>query len=177
MRELWSLLLQSPEAMVAFLALVVSCVAIFQGARSLRIQREHNYHSLRPLPSLNRLTYVNRIGVQLENRGLGPMLLQAIRVHKSTEEADSKTSLIEWMPSLPPDMAWSDYRRGMGGSVLQPDKIWNLVLLEGDPDSELFAAVAQSVRRALAPLIVTIRYRDIYDREYVLSESLSAFDE
>jgi hypothetical protein len=73
LRRLPAFIKSNHEVIIAGLALIVSVVAF-------HLQREHNFRSLRPLPSVNRLNFDNRVGVELENRGLGPMIIREVRV-------------------------------------------------------------------------------------------------
>ena len=73
------------EVIVAVLALIVSCVAIWQTYRSLRMQRIHNSKSMLPIPNFNRLNYEDSIGVELENRGAGPLIIVSLDVVDRTD--------------------------------------------------------------------------------------------
>lgn len=159
------------EVILAVLAFAVSCMAIWQTCVSLKMQREHNAKSVLPIHSVNKLNYEDRIGIELENRGAGPLLIESIRVYKASNPHESKPNLIDWMP----DMVYSTYKRTLDGVALQPGKSMYLLLFEGE-QTRTFEENRDKIRKALATLEFELKYRDVYDNDFSTLESLSNYD-
>ncbi len=166
-----------PEALVAVLALLVSCIAIWQAREALSVQREHNHKSLLPIHSVNRLTYQNKFGVELENRGAGPMIVQSVTVIDTTNPTREATSLIELMPDpLKHDMKWNDYKKGLKNVALQPGKKFDLLLFQTSEKPSLeFQDNRNDMWRAIIPLKLQLVYEDVYKNSFETSEYFTIY--
>jgi hypothetical protein len=127
------------------------------------------------MPSVLRQNFENRVGVVLENRGLGPMLIKELVVLRGDERVGN--NLVDSMPTLKGDCLWSNWWRGLQGTVLQPGKTIDLLLLTGDLSDPTYVDNRDAVRAALSALTVELAYSDVYGHSFVTREPLSAFKE
>ena len=161
------------SAAAAFLALVVSCISVWIAVRTLSSQQKHNELSVRPLAEVTVADYENSLRVKLRNNGTGPMIITTVQVSKGER---NKGCVVEWMPPLPSARVWNAFSHELIERTLQPGS--EIVLLElteyaGEKD---FALCRDAVRAALAPLTVSVRYTDIYNKAMpVRVKSLSWF--
>ena len=65
--------------------------------------------------------------------------------------------------------------RGLSGAALQPGRKLEFLLLEGDLADSVFIENRDLIRDALAQLSIQITYKDLYEREHTMLESLSSF--
>ena len=148
------------SAIAAFLALFVSAISLAISIGAMRIQRKHNALSLRPLAEVTLGDWENCLRVKLRNNGTGPMIVTGVEV---TNGESTKACIVEWMPPLPTGRPWTTFSHDLKDRTLQPGS--EIVLLElteheGEDD---FALCRDSVRAALAPLSVSVMYKDIYN--------------
>ncbi len=152
-----------PEAIVALLALFVSIFSIYQGIKSLKIQREHNEKSVRPIGKIIFSDYENLIAVKIKNAGIGPLILKNLRVLNSKNEI--KTNVVDWMPQIPQGMSWSHYAKPPPGVVISQGETLSLLELKGEVGNKLFENFRHEVRRALKELTIELEYMDIYEKQ------------
>jgi hypothetical protein len=101
MSQLLQLLQNHPEqinSVIALLAMIASLISIMLTISALYIQRQHNYKSVTPIASFPIGDYEGSITVKLKSTGVGPLLIETLRV---TDGKHEKTALISWMPELP----------------------------------------------------------------------------
>lgn len=161
------------SAAAAFLALVVSAISVGISVWAVRSQRKHNELSVRPLAEITVADYENSLRVKLRNNGVGPMIVSEVMV---CDRQITKSSVVEWMPTLPNGRPWTTFSHALRDRTLQPGS--EIILLElteygGEQD---FAQCRDLVRSALAKLTVNVEYTDIYNTAMPLrSKSLSWF--
>ena len=148
-------------AVVALLALLISFVSILLTVIALYLQRQHNYKSLTPIASFPVSDYENIIAVNLKNTGVGPLIVESLRV---TDGKETKDDIISWMPDLPEGVDWETFYAKADGACVPAGSALVLVKLRGDPKDQVFAKARDSCRRALGQLNILITYKDIYDR-------------
>jgi hypothetical protein len=148
------------SAAAAFLALLVSAIAVGISVWAIKSQRKHNELSVRPLAEITVADYEDSLRVKLRNHGIGPMIVTAVTV---SDGANAKPTILGWMPNLPKDRPWTNFTDEVRDRTLAPGS--ELVLLElteyeGEDD---FAECRDLARAALAPLTVNVEYTDIYN--------------
>ena len=176
MSDLFQWLRESPaqvSAAVALLALIVSFASIILTVVALYLQRQHNYKSVTPIASFPIADYENRITVKLKNTGIGPLLVETIRVTDGKEE---RHDVISWMPDLPDGIHWATFYGKADGACIPPGSELVLLELSGNPDDPKFAEARTRCRQVLRRLTVSVVYRDIYRRSMPLgARNLSWF--
>ncbi|MEW8659047.1 MAG: hypothetical protein AB2603_12035 [Candidatus Thiodiazotropha endolucinida] len=150
------------SAAAAFLAVVVSVLAMFISFWAVRSQHKHNELSVRPLAEVTVADYENSLRVKLCNNGNGPMIIKWIEVSNRTK---AKTSIIEFMPILPNNREWTTFSSDLCDRTLKSgDEIVLLELTMNDGETN-FNKSRDKVRTALAPLSVRVKYTDIYNKK------------
>lgn len=148
------------SAAAAFLALLVSAVSVYISVRATQSQRRHNELSVRPLAEITVADYETSLRVKLRNHGTGPMVVTSISVSNGS---CARKALIDWMPSLANDRHWTNFTGEVCDRTVPPGG--ELVLLDlTEDEGELdFAQHRNPVRAALAPLVLTVEYTNIYN--------------
>ena len=174
---MFAFLKNNAEVIIAFFALLTAVTAVFQTRQTLEVQRIHNAKSLLPIAAVNRVNRQDQLGVTLENRGVGPLIIERVRVYPSHKPDEVKSNVYEHMPQLTQNMSWSTIKLGLEGAVLHPNASFWLVLLQpsqGSPSA--FEANAKEVRRNLSGLQIDITYRDVYDNIFEKAVKLRPFE-
>jgi|HubBroStandDraft_1064217.scaffolds.fasta_scaffold02314_8 hypothetical protein len=155
------------SASVALLALFVSVVSVAISLWTLRVQRRHNILSVRPLPEITHVDYEDSLCVKIRNNGSGPMIIKSLDVSNGTE---SRSSLIEWMPTLPNSRPWSHFSHTLENrSLLAGGQINLLELTKYDAGidaaylDQSFAQGRDATRAALSALTVSVNFTDVYN--------------
>jgi len=160
--------------LIAGLALLVSFISTLLALWAVRLQREHNRISVKPLPDIIFGDYENEIKVGLHNHGLGPLIL--IRVEVLKDSSVVSDNLIDLMPDQTKGIFWEDFVQKLKDRILAPGEEKMLVKLSGNSKSKSFISYRNKVRKELAPLSVKIYYKGIYDKtELVFEKSLDWF--
>ena len=146
---------------VAALALLTSVVAIVVSVVSMYLQRQHNYKSLTPIPTISIGDYEDNIFVSLENTGIGPLIIMSIRV---TDGNETKNDIISCLPDLPDGVIWDTFHVNLDGVCVPAGGAIELMKLSGDPDDLRFAEARDNCRKVLQRLSVTVAVKDIYQR-------------
>lgn len=150
------------SAAIAVFAFIVSLISLYVALATLRKQTRHNVLTVRPIPEVTVADYEDSLRVKLRNHGSGALIVKDIHV------GDGKTvrkTLLEWMPSLPPGMYWSNYSGEIRGRSILPGGEIVLVLLEGDDSNNEFAQVRDACRSILRHLTVIVEYTDVYETD------------
>ncbi len=159
---------------IAICALFVSICSTCLAAWTAFVQRRHMQLSVLPIAAIPIADYENRIGVFLQNKGLGPMRIISLRVINDKDV--SKNAVVFHMPELNPGILWTNFRGSVDGATLEASERFDLLLLEGGPKNLAFAESRDRIRRSLSQLEIKVEYEDIYGRKmYPLEKKLSFF--
>jgi hypothetical protein len=148
------------SAAAAFLALAVSAISVGISVWAIRSQRKHNALSVRPLAEVTVADYENCLRVKLCNNGIGPMIVTEVVV---SDGSNAKHTIVDWMPDLPNDRAWTNFSNALRGRTLRPGSEIVLLELTEHEGEASFAPCREMVRVALARLTVNVEYTDIYN--------------
>ena len=152
-------------AWTAIAALFVSLLSIILTSLNLWMQRTHNRKAVLPIGHITVGDYENDIFVRLRNDGVGPLLIESATIFRVEKEQESKSAIIDFMPDLPGDYAWSTFVRDINGRAISSGDQITLISLKGQPGLEDFDASKEIVRRELSKLNVRISYKNIYDEK------------
>jgi len=145
---------------IAICALVVSVLATCLAVWSAVTQRKHMKLSVKPVAAVPVEDFEEKIGVYLSNKGLGPMLVKKLEV--TDKKGNKHSDLVSHMPELNEDITWSSFHGSVDGSFLEQGKKFELLLLEGDPNSASFQQSRDLIRTHLKDLVVRVEYEDLY---------------
>ncbi|MCP3907446.1 MAG: hypothetical protein GY712_05450 [Oceanicoccus sp.] len=162
-------ILSKPEIIVAVCALFVSVISIVIGALALRNQKIHNQKSVRPICSITYKNYLSEIVITVSNDGVGPMLVDALELIKNGKVYRRLKDLIS--PSFPSGgeytYKWVNFIQQrtipVGGHI----EIFCFHKTEGQTD---FESVRDKVRKALTEVTISIKYSDIYGKDFPRAE-------
>lgn len=156
------------EGIIAFLALIISLVAIWQATQSLQIQRVHNAKSLIPIAQLNRKDYQDIISVELINKGLGPLKIMGLKVFVAGKPSEYHTNIVDFMPALKGEKLmgkWNTWKKGIIGSVLSPSESYILIKYKRK-NTPTFKENRKAIREVLKDLRMEIVYEDVYNNQF-----------
>lgn len=157
-------ILSDPSLLMTAIAVGISFISILLTVFSLRIQRIHNRKTLKPIGNIIFADYEDKIAVNIKNTGVGPLIIKELKV--SDNSGKSKINIIEWMPSHPDSILWTNFFEDATGFVIPPGESLNIIELSTkDNISNSFAEFRDQVRTALSNLIVELTYKDIYDKK------------
>jgi len=148
------------SAAAALLALIVSVVSVVISIWAAKSQRRHNELSVRPLAEITFADYEDSLWVKLRNHGTGPLIVTAVVV---SDGSSTRPTILAWMPELANDRTWNNFTGEVHDRTLAPGGELVLLELTKGEDEVDFAQYRDPVRAALAPLVVTVDYTNIYN--------------
>ena len=128
-------------------------------------QRRHDRDSVRPISAIEVDDYEDLLAVRISNVGIGPLTIKEILF---TAPGQKGAILVNMMPQI--DQMWDTFTKDVTGWTIPVGGHVSLLQL-----TPLRADTRQSVRRALAPVTVFIKYTDIYRTPFTYSRDLSFF--
>ena len=146
--------------MVAICALVVSVFSVGLTVWTSFLQRKHMRLSVRPIVSIPVADFEDRVGVFLQNKGLGPMRVVSLSVSDAVGKAypDIKSH----MPRLNAGVLWSNFHDSVDESTLEAGKRFELLLLQGDMNNKAYRTSRDRIRKKLSELKIEVEYEDLY---------------
>jgi hypothetical protein len=150
------------QAIIAICAVLISLFSLAVSVCALKIQRRHDRKSVQPIPQIILNDYENCISVEIENAGIGPLILNEIRVENTLSKI-MRPSVIEQLLPLPEGFFWTTFVEKIEERAIPAQK--RLVLLElnePEPPKAGFDTVRRDVRTSLGHLVVTVFGSDIY---------------
>lgn len=159
-----------PELVVAIAAAFISLVSLGVAIAAMRVQRMHNYLSVKPIAHFSRGDYEDSVFVKLKNYGTGPMLIESFTVFC---EHGALKRMIDAFADLAEQITWDTFTDTIDGRALAPGK--EFVLLKAT-----FGAgqveIKNQIRLTLSKMTLRLTYKDVYDRKQpVVSEELKWF--
>ena len=147
------------NAIAALASAVTAVIALFVALWAAWTQRKHNVLSVRPIPEVTVADYEDSVRVKLRNNGSGPMIIESLTVKRG---AETKDSIIEWMPELPDHRPWTHFSMKLEGRTLQADGVIPLIELSSSEIDTVFIECRSVTRQALKELTVQVNFTDIY---------------
>lgn len=169
MRELYCRVINDPELLIASIALITSIIFIIIGVVGLHIQRIHNKKSVLPLGTINLADYEDCLRIKISNNGVGPMILKSC-ITKGISE--SKPYPIDWMPD---GIMWATFRKNLEEHAIIVGESLTLLELNIDLNDKPATEQRDKIRRILKDLELTIKYSDIYGKNFSKSRKLDWF--
>jgi hypothetical protein len=90
------------------------------------------------------------------------MIVESLVVARTDKNEPTGKALIDFMPELPSGHDWSTFVHDIAGRAISAEDYITLILLEGDPNDDVFVAMRRDVRRSLSNLSVTVEYKNVY---------------
>jgi hypothetical protein len=163
------------QSVIALSAFIISIVSILIAGLTLNMQRKHNRLSVKPIPNITEMNYVDsgKIGLSLENVGIGPMIIKKI---KSCKGETVKKDPFEWLPEGF-DHILTDYTLKFEGTAIPPMDHICLLYYDYDPKDNKSLNNSELIRSILAELEINVEYADVYDQIYEYNYHLVGFGE
>lgn len=154
--------------MATWISIWISTLTLLALIYQLYLQRRHNENSLRPLGQIKFVDQKARLAVQIENCGMGPMIIERLSFIK-----DGKifTKISECL-----DL---DSRSYFSASI--DSKIEKVLLPNGQMDifakdvTTLTAHEIDMIKSKLSIISVKLAYSDIYDNRFTSERGLQWF--
>lgn len=143
--------------------LITASIALLLSIVTIRDQRKHNKLSVRPIAMISVADYVDRLAVNLQNQGTGPLIIEKLLVTDSN--GNERNSIIEFFDDGFEDVTWSTFTGGINGWAILPGSQRTLIELVEDSSDKKFVAKRNKVRKVLAGLKVIVHYQDIYEQK------------
>jgi hypothetical protein len=168
MKTILNKILSNPELVIAGLAFCVSIIGLWLSIRALKIQRQHNYMSVKPIGKIKLGDYENTIFVKIANSGVGPLIIKELKI---TNQVDIKDNLIDYCDlDLPEGLTWKDFVKNLIDRVIRVDEDLFLIEIVG-LDEPLtkdhvrdYAEFKTRLRNILSNLTIELKYTDIYEK-------------
>lgn len=160
MLDLLEGILNKPDSTIAFAAVIISMISLLLSIISAGQNRRNNRLSVRPICYILPPDYDNRIAVIIQNKGTGPLITKKIEFKKG--ETESKSYLIDYMPSLENGYYWSTFSKA-SKIVLRPSEEKILLEFKGDPAEEDFIRQRDRIREELSKIQINISYTSIFN--------------
>ncbi len=169
-------ILDNSEVVIAFFALVVSCVSIFLTLISLKVQRQHNLKSIRPIGRLTAGDYEDDIYISIVNEGIGPLIIKELKVKS---DRISAFSLIDIVPDhINSVVIWTDFAANfVGRAIMSGDRLYLLRKTFDDTDKlkEENEKTREILRKFFQHLTLELTYVDIYNAQYKVERKFDWF--
>lgn len=152
-----------------FLALFISVVAVYYTWRGLKIQREHNYKSVKPIGQIRLGDYQSKIFIRIMNSGTGPLILKKVLVNGT--ELKSNEGLIHTLPlELRERIVWTNFTSNYINRAIPVNEdlemiVWSINSHYENKSEEFIEADRKEIREELNKIHMKIIYTDIYEHE------------
>lgn len=147
-------------------SLVTAIVSIIIAVSSLKSQKIHNQNSFKPIIQINLGDYENDIFVKIVNRGVGPGIVDEVKLLKSKNKY-----LIDLFKSPECNKwVWTTFNKRFEGTAISPGSEFTMLRMEDPTDRE-----KNIIRKGLCQEIIYIAYHDIYDNKFDMQYPLEFF--
>jgi len=144
------------SALAAILSIILTTYSIWS-------QRRHNRISVAPLGQVSFGDYEDHIHVDIYNEGIGPLVLDELKIF-SIENSNTSSELLELMPPMPQAMHWQAFSCPQKGTVITTQSFKRLIGFDVDTSNQAQVDYANSVRKALGSLTIKFTYNDLYGK-------------
>lgn len=154
------------EVIIACGALIVSVASVIFTWRQLKMQREHNLKSIKPIGRICIGDYENKIYVAIENCGIGPMIINEILTKNSIHQ--TKEKFIDILSEeLADRIVWTDFTGRYPGRSILPGAMLNLLVWTPNDSykdkQESIEIDKKDLRNELKDVKLFVSYKDIYE--------------
>ncbi len=154
------------EAIIACGALIMSVASVVFTWKQLKMQREHNLKSIKPIGRIRIGDYENKIYVAVENCGIGPMIINEILSKNSLRE--TKLKFIDILSEeLVDRIVWTDFTGRYAGRSILPGAMLNLLVWTPNDSykdkPESIEIDKKDLRNELKDIKLVVSYKDIYE--------------
>ncbi|WP_375444396.1 hypothetical protein [uncultured Fibrella sp.] len=135
----------------------------------LYLLRVHNEKSLKPLGQIFFWDRAETISVQVQNNGIGPLIIDRLTFKKS----DTIYSNIKDCVDLDPKSYMHPPLDDTVQRVILPNG--SLIIFEATRENHEDEQAMNQVKTALSPITLIVDYRDIYDNKFTVERDFNWF--
>ena len=170
-----NLFIQHGQTINAVFALFISFLSLVIAGSTFLMQRSRNILTVKPIPSITEMNYVDsgKIGLRLENLGVGPMIIKKI---ESCKGKDVREDPLEWLPEGY-DHILTDYTIKLENTPIAPNKYICLLYYKYEPGDKQSSQNSEVIRYKLAKLKIKVEYADVHGRKDKFRYQLQGFEE
>ncbi len=159
-----NILTEKPEIAIALFALIVSIIGVFISIWTIKATQKHNKLSVKPIAYILPQDYEDKICVNIQNKGTGPLIVKKIDFIDVKNNIAAK-SLVELMPSLE-DYQWSNFSSAKE-FVVSPNETKIMLELKGTTNDDIYIYNRNLVREKLSEIVINLEYTGIYEDESI----------
>lgn len=149
------------DLVLAVASVFISGLAIWFTKRSLKMQREHNKKSVKPIPNFIFKDHPAEIHVLIQNSGFGPMIIESLIIIMNGKEYHDFAELFSDTPHL-------QKREGVrvndiGSAIIPPGSTKAMLdIVSNDEKTDSFSSFSDLIKK----VNIKITYTDVYGREF-----------
>ena len=156
------------DIILPLLAILVSALAVFYTWRGLKIQRDHNKKSLRPIGKFRLGDYESNMFIQIDNHGVGPLILK--QIYLNGKVIPTEEGLIHQIPSdRIINVRWKNFSANYPERTIPANGSLDLIWWDREKDFKKTEEEINQVKKELRDIfknwILKIEYTDIYESE------------
>lgn len=173
MHDLLQKILDDPKTTIALCAVLISLISLTLSLYTSYQTRKNNRLGVRPIAYILPDDYEERVSVELQNKGTGPLITKKIKFVNGDIEKDY---LIDFMPALKEGYYWTTFSKA-SKIILRPSEEKTLLEFKGDKNDKDFVEQRDNIRSALSVIEVQIKYTSIFNefRPFKLNYKLKWF--
>jgi len=164
------------EIIIAFCALLISVVSIYLTLQALKVQKQHNLKSVKPIGRLTAGDYEDDIYISIVNEGVGPLIIKELKVSDGRITA---LSLIDIVPEhINSQVIWTDFAANfVERAIKSGDRLYLLrkTFDETEKQKGDNEKTRTTLRRFFQHLTLELTYIDIYDVQYKVERRFDWF--
>jgi len=151
-------------AVATVAAAIASICSLLVAIITVCMQRSQSRGSVRPIPFVSFGDYEQQILVSVQNRGVGPLVIDEISV-MNTKTGTEKKNIIDFMPSLPQGMFWEDFIQIdiEGRPIAANEEIVMVKFSMPETLNPAIPKVRKEIREALSALTISLVVKDVYE--------------
>ena len=160
------------DVIVPVFTVITSIVAIVFTYIGLRIQRKHNFKTLKPIGKIRSFDYESNISLRIDNYGTGPLIIKAVYLNGNDINEDG---IIDYIPDEFADsLIWKNFTGSYPGRAIPPNE--NLELLAWSPttykkkNKDKIESDKKRLREILKDMTIKVEYHGIYENETFTDE-------
>ena len=151
----------SLELITAICAIITSITAIILNILTLRMQRIHNFKTVKPIAYIDIFDYPDHTAIEIINSGLGPLTIKGVLFSDNLRNSDNISKLF---PEVFGRLKFKNFNPEPVGTVMVPGEKLNVVDFRTDTEDAESIRAREELRAVLGGLTLTVDYCDVYDR-------------
>jgi hypothetical protein len=140
-------------------SIIAAIIAIWYTSKSIKQQQIHNQKSVKPIPNVQVISSINGIELNLQNRGIGPMIIKEIVYKYEDKKFYEIDKLFDEIGVNIDGMAFGLPFK----STILPNQKEELLKFSVDQSNSKFISKLDDITKIIAKMEIKVLYCDIYD--------------